>query len=60
MPIPIAYDKSAHNKSSKEKLPIKLPEKLILIQRNPLDHQKKWKEISINGEICTLYYIRYF
>ena len=36
-------------------LPIKLPEKINLNTKgNPLDHQKKWKEIKINGEICTL------
>ncbi len=55
-PIPIAYDKSGNIiKVPKEKLPIKLPEKINLNTKgNPLDHQKKWKEISINGEICTL------
>ena len=36
-------------------LPIKLPEKINLNTKgNPLDHQKKWKEIIINGEKCTL------
>ena len=36
-------------------LPIKLPEKIELNTKgNPLDHQKKWKEIQINGENCTL------
>ena len=36
-------------------LPIKLPEKINLNTKgNPLDHQKKWKEIKINGENCTL------
>ncbi len=55
-PIPIAYDKNGNIiKVPKEKLPIKLPEKINLNTKgNPLDHQKKWKEISINGEICTL------
>ena len=32
-------------------LPIKLPENINLKTKgNPLDHQKKWKEIIINGE----------
>ncbi len=55
-PIPIAYDRNGNIvKIPKEKLPIKLPEKINLNTKgNPLDHQKKWKEISINGEICTL------
>ena len=36
-------------------LPIKLPENINLNTKgNPLDHQKKWKEIKINGENCTL------
>ena len=36
-------------------MPIQLPEKINLNTKgNPLDHQKKWKEIQINGEKCTL------
>jgi leucyl-tRNA synthetase len=36
-------------------LPIELPEKINLNTKgNPLDHQKKWKEITINGEKCNL------
>ena len=36
-------------------LPIKLPEKINLNTKgNPLDHQKKWKEIKIDGKICNL------
>ena len=36
-------------------LPIKLPEKINLNTKgNPLDHQKEWREIKINGENCTL------
>ena len=36
-------------------LPIKLPENINLNTKgNPLDHQKKWKEILINGEKCNL------
>ena len=55
-PIPIAYNKNGNIvKVPKEMLPIKLPEKINLTTKgNPLDHQKKWKEIKINGEDCTL------
>ena len=55
-PIPIAYDKSGNIvKVPRKMLPIKLPEKINLNTKgNPLDHQKKWKEIKINGEICIL------
>ncbi len=55
-PIPIAYDKKGNIiKVPKDKLPIQLPEKINLNTKgNPLDHQKKWKEIQINGEKCTL------
>ena len=36
-------------------LPISLPEKINLNTKgNPLDHQKKWSEININGELCKL------
>ena len=55
-PIPIAYDKNGNIvKVPKEMLPIKLPEKIDLNTKgNPLDHQKSWKEININGVNCTL------
>ena len=55
-PIPIAYDKSGNiKKIPKNMLPIQLPEKINLNTKgNPLDHQKKWKEIKINGENFTL------
>ena len=55
-PIPIAYDKNGNIvKVPKKMLPIKLPEKINLnTTGNPLDHQKEWKKIKINGEICTL------
>jgi len=55
-PIPIAYNKEGNIvKIPKEMLPIKLPEKINLNTKgNPLDHQKKWKEIIINGENCVL------
>ena len=55
-PIPIAYNQSGNTvKVPKEMLPIKLPENINLNTKgNPLDHEKKWKEILINGEKCTL------
>ena len=55
-PIPVAYNEKGNIvKVPKEMLPIKLPEKINLKTKgNPLDHQKKWKEIIINGEKCTL------
>ncbi len=55
-PIPIAYDKNGNIvKVPKNMLPIKLPEKINLNTKgNPLDYQKKWKEVKINGENCTL------
>jgi len=55
-PIPIAYNKD--NKIIKvplENLPIKLPQNVDLKSTgNPLDHQKEWKKIIINGEECNL------
>ena len=55
-PIPIAYSKN--NKIMKvplDQLPIKLPENINLnTSGNPLDHQKDWKKIIIDGEECTL------
>ena len=55
-PIPIAYDKNGNIvKIPKKMLPIKLPEKINLNTKgNPLDHQKKWREIIINGQKCNL------
>ena len=55
-PIPIAYNKNGNIvKVPKEMLPIKLPEKINLNTKgNPLNHQKEWREIKINGENCTL------
>ena len=55
-PIPIAYNKNNEPIKVPEKmLPISLPEKINLNTKgNPLDHQKKWSEININGEICKL------
>ena len=55
-PIPIAYNKDNQIiKIPKNKLPIKLPKNINLNTKgNPLDHQKDWKEINIDGENCTL------
>jgi leucyl-tRNA synthetase len=54
-PIPIAYD--ANNnviKISKEQLPVKLPENIDLnCKGNPLDQQKEWKRIKVNGNDCV-------
>ena len=54
-PIPIAYDKDNKAvKIPKEKLPITLPEDINLnTSGNPLDHQKAWKKILIDGKECT-------
>ncbi len=53
-PIPIAYNKDGEIIKIPEKdLPVKLPEKIQLnTTGNPLDHQKEWKHITINGEKC--------
>jgi len=54
-PIPIAYnEKNEIVKIPNEDLPVRLPTIDDLnIQGNPLDHQKEWKKIIINGENCT-------
>ena len=53
-PIPVAYnDKGKVVKIPKKDLPVKLPENINLdVKGNPLEHQKKWKEITLNGEKC--------
>ena len=55
-PIPIAYDENNNIvKVPNSMLPIKLPENINLNTKgNPLDHQKKWSEIIINGKKCRL------
>ena len=55
-PIPIAYNKKNDIvKVPLEKLPITLPKNINLnTTGNPLDHQKEWGEITINGEQCRL------
>jgi leucyl-tRNA synthetase len=53
-PIPIAYDENNNILTIPEKdLPVKLPENIDLKTKgNPLDHQEKWKNITINGKKC--------
>jgi len=53
-PIPIAYNnKNEIVKIPLNSLPVKLPENINLnTNGNPLDHQKDWCEIEIDGEIC--------
>ena len=53
-PIPIAYNnKNEIIKIPLSDLPVKLPENINLnTNGNPLDHQKNWYEIDINGEKC--------
>ena len=51
-PIPIAYDEDGNITTiPKKDLPVKLPENINLNSKgNPLDSQKDWKNISINGK----------
>ena len=51
-PIPIVYDeKGKVVPVPKEKLPVELPENIDLkVKGNPLDSQKNWKEVVINGK----------
>ena len=53
-PIPIAYNKKNEIvKIPLKNLPVRLPENINLnTNGNPLDHQKDWCEIEINGEMC--------
>ena len=54
-PIPIIYDENGDAKPlPKEMLPVKLPEKIDLSAKgNPLDNEKNWKEITIDGKKYT-------
>ena len=54
-PIPIAYDDNGQARPiPKEMLPVKLPENINLnVKGNPLNSQKNWKEIIINGKKLT-------
>ena len=53
-PIPIAYNnKNEIIKIPLDDLPVKLPENINLNTKgNPLDHEKEWKNLDINGEKC--------
>ncbi len=53
-PIPVAYDENNQIiKIPKKDLPVKLPENIKLnTTGNPLDHQKDWKKVIINGKKC--------
>jgi len=54
-PIPIIYDENGDAKPlPREMLPVKLPEKIDLSAKgNPLDNEKNWKEITIDGKKYT-------
>jgi len=54
-PIPIAYDENGNaHPIPKSMLPVKLPENINLnVKGNPLDSQKDWKEIIIDGKKLT-------
>ena len=54
-PIPIIYDENGQAHPVPENmLPVKLPENIDLnVKGNPLDSQKNWKEIEINGKKFT-------
>ncbi len=54
-PIPVAYDNYGNVKPiPKKMLPVTLPEKIDLnVKGNPLDSEKNWKEITIDGKKYT-------
>ena len=54
-PIPIAYDENDNVLKIPEKdLPVKLPDSIELkTNGNPLDSQKNWKQVKIEGRNCT-------
>ncbi len=54
-PIPIAYDENGKIHSIPDKmLPVKLPQNINLkVKGNPLDSEKKWKKIELNGKKLT-------
>ncbi len=51
-PIPVAYDENGNvHALPKSMLPVKLPQNIDLnVKGNPLDDQKQWKEIEIDGK----------
>ncbi len=54
-PIPVAYDEDGNvHAIPKSMLPVKLPENIDLnVKGNPLDSEKDWKEITIDGKKMT-------
>ena len=54
-PLPIAYDKNNEiHVIPDEMLPVRLPQNIDLnVKGNPLDSQKKWKEVFINEKKLT-------
>ena len=54
-PIPIIYDEKGNAKPlPKEMLPVTLPENIDLsVKGNPLNNEKNWKEITIDGKKYT-------
>ena len=54
-PIPIMYDEDGNfHPVPKSMLPVSLPENIDLsVKGNPLDNQKEWKEIVIDGKKYT-------
>ena len=54
-PIPVAYDEGGKvHPIPRSMLPVKLPENIDLkVKGNPLDSQKEWKEIIIDGKKMT-------
>ena len=54
-PIPVAYDENGNvHPIPKSMLPVKLPENINLkVKGNPLDSEKSWKEIIIDGKKLT-------
>ena len=54
-PIPIIYDeKGDAHPVPDSSLPVKLPENIDLkVKGNPLDSQKEWKKVEMNGKIFT-------
>ena len=54
-PIPVAYDEKGNvHPIPKSMLPVKLPENVNLKTKgNPLDNEKEWKKVFINGQKMT-------
>jgi len=54
-PIPMAFDENNNVlKVPEDQLPVLLPENIDLkTNGNPLDHQKKWMTVEIDGKKCT-------